>query len=85
MIAIVIKNNLMSESWHCLMLKKEECTWTKLVATKVFDGPTLMWVILAAFETSRNVGAQAEVKTIENAKISGYGNNTFKMLNAMKL
>eukprot|EP00957_Ditylum_brightwellii_P044860 3402821-Ditylum_brightwellii.AAC.1 len=34
MIATAIKNNLTSESWRHLMLKKEEFTWMKLDRTE---------------------------------------------------
>eukprot|EP00957_Ditylum_brightwellii_P192613 14664917-Ditylum_brightwellii.AAC.1 len=43
MIASAIKNNLTSKCWRCLMLKKEEYTWTKLDRIEVFNGPTLIW------------------------------------------
>eukprot|EP00957_Ditylum_brightwellii_P106951 8159536-Ditylum_brightwellii.AAC.1 len=56
MIAMAIKNNLTSESWCRLMLKKEEFTWTKLDGTEVFDGPTFIWVILTTLKPMRNVG-----------------------------
>eukprot|EP00957_Ditylum_brightwellii_P167668 12764279-Ditylum_brightwellii.AAC.1 len=43
MIATAIKNNLTSEFWCYLMLKKEEFTQTKSDRTEVFYGPTLSW------------------------------------------
>eukprot|EP00957_Ditylum_brightwellii_P094473 7193703-Ditylum_brightwellii.AAC.1 len=85
MMATAIKNNLTSESWHCLMLKKEEFTWTKLDGTKVFDGPTLIWVTLTTLKPTRNVGVQSEIHAIESAKLSGYGNNPLKMIDGMEL
>eukprot|EP00957_Ditylum_brightwellii_P077017 5853207-Ditylum_brightwellii.AAC.1 len=85
MIATVIKNNLTLESWRCLMLEKEEFTWTKLDGTEVYDGPTLIWVILTALKPLSNVGVQSEICAIEFAKLSGYGNNPLKMLDGMEL
>eukprot|EP00957_Ditylum_brightwellii_P170020 12941279-Ditylum_brightwellii.AAC.1 len=65
--------------------RKEEFTWTKTDRTEVFDGPTLIWVILTALKPTRNVDIQAEVKVIELAKLSGYGNDPLKMLDSMEL
>eukprot|EP00957_Ditylum_brightwellii_P154535 11761088-Ditylum_brightwellii.AAC.2 len=70
MIATVTKNNLTSESWCHLMLKKEEFTLTKLDDTEVFDGLTLIW---------------AEVKALKAAKLLGCGNDPLKMLDSMEL
>eukprot|EP00957_Ditylum_brightwellii_P007645 578050-Ditylum_brightwellii.AAC.1 len=67
------------------MLKKEEFTWTKLDGTEVFDGPTLIWVILATLKPTRNVGVQSEMCAIESAKLSGYGNDPLKMFDGMEL
>eukprot|EP00957_Ditylum_brightwellii_P180106 13719384-Ditylum_brightwellii.AAC.1 len=61
MIATAIKNNLTLESWHHLMLKQEEFTWTKSDGIEVFDGPTLIWVILTTLKPTRNVGVQSEI------------------------
>eukprot|EP00957_Ditylum_brightwellii_P042201 3195904-Ditylum_brightwellii.AAC.1 len=85
MIATVIKNNLTLESWCCLMLKKEEFTWTKSDGTEVFDRPTLIWVILATLKPTRNVGVQSEICAIASASLSGYGNDPLKMLDGMDL
>eukprot|EP00957_Ditylum_brightwellii_P160110 12187820-Ditylum_brightwellii.AAC.1 len=43
MIATAVKNNLPLESWHHLMLTKEEFTWTKSDGIEVFNRPTLIW------------------------------------------
>eukprot|EP00957_Ditylum_brightwellii_P186363 14189903-Ditylum_brightwellii.AAC.1 len=67
------------------MLKKEEFTWTKLDRTEVFDGPTLIWVILTTLKPTRNNGVQSEICAIEFAKLSGYGNNQLQMLDGMEL
>eukprot|EP00957_Ditylum_brightwellii_P069349 5264712-Ditylum_brightwellii.AAC.1 len=85
MIATAIKNNLTLESWHRLMSKKEEFTWMKSDGTEVFDGPTLIWVILTTLTPTRNVGVQSEICAIKSAKLSGYGNDPLKMLDGMEL
>eukprot|EP00957_Ditylum_brightwellii_P068620 5209887-Ditylum_brightwellii.AAC.1 len=85
MIATAIKNNLTLESWHCLMLKKEEFTWTKSDGTEVFDGPTLIWVVLTTLKPTRNIGVQSEICNIEFAKLSGYDNGPLKILDGMEL
>eukprot|EP00957_Ditylum_brightwellii_P121275 9248439-Ditylum_brightwellii.AAC.1 len=85
MIATAIKNNLTLESWRQLMLKKEEFTWTKLDGTEVYDGSTLIWVILTTLKPTRNIGVQSKIHSIESAKLSRYGNNPLKMLDAMEL
>eukprot|EP00957_Ditylum_brightwellii_P136895 10440140-Ditylum_brightwellii.AAC.1 len=68
MIATEIKNSLTSEFWNCLMLKKEEFILTIMDRSEVFDEPTLIWVILTMLEPSQNIGVQAEVKAVKNAK-----------------
>eukprot|EP00957_Ditylum_brightwellii_P077559 5893726-Ditylum_brightwellii.AAC.1 len=79
-----VRSNMI-ESWHCLMLKKEEFIWTKLDGTEVFHGPTSIWVILTTLKPTRNVGVQSEICAIESAKFSGCGNNPLKMLDGMDL
>eukprot|EP00957_Ditylum_brightwellii_P211198 15365880-Ditylum_brightwellii.AAC.1 len=85
MIEMAIKNNLTSESWHHLMLKREEFTWTKSDGMEVFGGLTLIWVILTMLKPMRNIGLQAKVKAIESTKLLGYGNDPLKMLDTMEL
>eukprot|EP00957_Ditylum_brightwellii_P067536 5127105-Ditylum_brightwellii.AAC.1 len=85
MIATAIKNNLTLESWCHLMLKKEEFTWIKSDRTEVFDGPTLIWVILATLKPTRNVGVQSESHPRKSAKLPGHGNDPLKMLGGMEL
>eukprot|EP00957_Ditylum_brightwellii_P095274 7256581-Ditylum_brightwellii.AAC.1 len=84
MIATAIKNNLTSESWRCLMLKKEEFTWTKLDGIEVFNRHTFIWVILTTLKPTRNVDVQSKICAIESAKLSGYGNDPLKMLDGME-
>eukprot|EP00957_Ditylum_brightwellii_P142284 10839972-Ditylum_brightwellii.AAC.1 len=83
--ATAIKNNLTLESWCCLTLKKEEFTWTKSDGMEVFEGPTLIWVILITLKPTRNVGVQSKICAIKSAKLSGYGNDPLKMLDGIEL
>eukprot|EP00957_Ditylum_brightwellii_P190297 14485536-Ditylum_brightwellii.AAC.1 len=85
MIATAIENNITSESWCCLMLKKEGFTWMKSDRTEMFNRPTLIWVILATLKPTRNVGVQSEICSIKSAKLSRYGNDPLKMLDGREL
>eukprot|EP00957_Ditylum_brightwellii_P188522 14352284-Ditylum_brightwellii.AAC.1 len=51
----------------------------------MFDGPTLIWVILTTLKQTKNVGVQSEICAIKSAKLSGNGNGPLKMLDGMEL
>eukprot|EP00957_Ditylum_brightwellii_P114564 8735478-Ditylum_brightwellii.AAC.1 len=70
MIFTAIKNNLTADLWRRLLLKKEQFTWKKSNGTEVVDGTTLIWVILRLLKSTRNVGVQYEIKSIEQAILS---------------
>eukprot|EP00957_Ditylum_brightwellii_P034261 2598037-Ditylum_brightwellii.AAC.2 len=59
-----------SNSLWCLMLKKEQFTWTKTDSTEVYDRPSLIW---------------AKINTINNVKLARYNNNPGKMLDKMEM
>eukprot|EP00957_Ditylum_brightwellii_P210053 15364522-Ditylum_brightwellii.AAC.1 len=49
-----------------LFFNQEDFTWSKRIGTKVYDGPMLIWTILTLLKPTRNVGVQAEIKTIDS-------------------
>eukprot|EP00957_Ditylum_brightwellii_P004735 360122-Ditylum_brightwellii.AAC.1 len=85
MIATAIKNHVTTNSWRRLMLKKDQFTWTKTDGGEVCDGPSLIWVILTSLKPTRNVGVQAEINAINNAKLANYNNDPGKMLDEMEM
>eukprot|EP00957_Ditylum_brightwellii_P193822 14759119-Ditylum_brightwellii.AAC.1 len=78
MIATAIKNHVTSNSWRHLMLKKEQFTWTATDGTEVYDGPSLIWVILMSLKPTQNVGVQAKINAINSAKLASYNNDPGK-------
>eukprot|EP00957_Ditylum_brightwellii_P134347 10242701-Ditylum_brightwellii.AAC.1 len=85
MIATAIKNHVSANSWRCLMLKKEQFTWTKGNGSEVYDRPSLIWVILTFLKPTRNVCIQTEINGINNAKLANFSNDPGKMLDEMEM
>eukprot|EP00957_Ditylum_brightwellii_P067153 5097248-Ditylum_brightwellii.AAC.1 len=67
------------------MLKKEQFTWTKGNGSEVYDRPSLTWVILASLKPTQNMGVQAEINVINNAKLANFSNDPGKMLDEMEM
>eukprot|EP00957_Ditylum_brightwellii_P090037 6857183-Ditylum_brightwellii.AAC.1 len=79
------RDHVSTNSWQRLMLKKEQFTWTKGDGSKVYDRPSLIWVILMSLKLTQNVGVQAEINVINNAKLASFGNDPGKMLDEMEM
>eukprot|EP00957_Ditylum_brightwellii_P025942 1962049-Ditylum_brightwellii.AAC.1 len=74
MIIKIIQGWVSADSWTRLELRKKDFAWRK-GDEWVYNGPTMLFIILTKLNPSSNVGVTEEINFIENVTLKQFNGN----------
>ena len=65
----IVKNFLTPNEWDYLMLQKNKFAFTDITGMKIYDGPTMLKVLLEEIDPTASVNVELHRQAIEGAKL----------------
>ena len=80
----IVKNFLTPNGWDDLMLQQHNFAFTHITGMNIYDGPTLLKVLLKEIDPTASVNVELHRQAIEGAKLQEQKSNAIKMCKSIE-
>ena len=80
----IVKNFLTPNGWDDLMLQQHKFAFTDITGMKIYDGPTMLKVLLEEIDPTASVNVELHRQAIEGPKIQEHKGNVIEMCKSIE-